>query len=453
MGQGSSSDVSSVAGSSSSSSSSTNTKQQQQRQQESNSVALSTNTNNRNNNTLLYHPSIFRYTCTGRLRLDSSNGGNHQASTGVCHGIQSQLEHIDHWKLATRQEAIQQFEYKSAMGDVGINDEPYPATTAAVPATSNKNKTTLVDSGTGTAADHAKLLSNVLVYSTPSDNKEEEEEKHCGTNDSENENENEKEMMTSTITTKSTKIQSPQQSQPREQWSCYGSTEVDLLILRPQHEKEEVIAGVASYCAPGMTIRDIAILPTPTKMNSNRKSISAGSHEITQTQERTTTVRLGILEIIYATVLEGTDLTTNNQNNNNKSKLFRDAVANSSGGGETSKGNSDENEKKEATFLEGLGFGDSSSWMKTTASLLSAYPQKVIQSGNKIVTNMNWNSQLLYHAIEDQFPSRTYAASQRITQELENTYTRTSDVMKKVVSYIVFDDDNDDDDDNGWPFS
>jgi len=414
-----------------------------------------TNTNNRNNNTLLYHPSIFRYTCTGRLRLDSSNGGNHQASTGVCHGIQSQLEHIDHWKLATRQEAIEQFEYKSAMGDVGINDEPYPATTAAVPATSNKNKTTLVDSGTGTAADHAKLLSNVLVYSTPSDNKE-EEEKHCGTNDSENENENEKEMMTSTTTTKSTKMQSqrpPQQSQPREQWSCYGSTEVDLLILRPQHEKEEVIAGVASYCAPGMTIRDIAILPTPTKMNSNRKSITAGSYEISQTQERTTTVRLGILEIVYATVLEGTDLTTNNQNNNKKSKLFRDAVANSSGGGETSKSNSDENDKKEATIMEGLGFGDSNSWTKTATTLLSAYPQKVIQSGKKIVTNMNWNSQLLYHAIEDQFPSRTYAASQRITQELEKTYIRTSDVMKKVVSYIVFDDDNDDDDDNGWPFS
>jgi len=464
MGQGSSSDVSSVSGSSSSSSSSSNAntnatdasivgdssrkqtlKQQQQSSSSSSSVALNTNT--RNDVKRLYHPSIFRYTCTGRLSLDSRNGGNDKLSTGICHGIQSQLEHIDHWRLSTRKEAIEQFEYKSAMGDLGINDEPYPAAASSGgngnggaggnnghPHTSNK--TTLVDSGTASAADHAKLLSNVLLYPPPPDD---EEENRC--NDVGNEN---KEEMTSTKTTKAktkTKIQS-RPLEPQEQWSCYGSTEVDLLILRPQNEKDEVIAGVASYCAPGMTIRDLAIIPTPTKS----KSKTTGG-ETTQTQERTTTVRLGILEIVYATVLEG-ELTNNNDNSNNNnknhSKLFRDAVVN---GGDGSKGDDKDNKEPSTTrtIMEGLGLGEG--WI-TNAAIISAYPKKVIQSGKNIVTNMNWNSQLLYHALEDQFPSRTYEASQRITKEFDKTFTRTYGVMKKVVSYIV----SDDDDDDGWPF-
>ena len=48
----------------------------------------------------LYHPSIFRYKCHGRLQLSSKDVG----SSGVCQGLKSQLEHVDHWRLVTRDE-------------------------------------------------------------------------------------------------------------------------------------------------------------------------------------------------------------------------------------------------------------------------------------------------------------------------------------------------------------
>lgn len=236
--------------------------------------------------TTLYHPSIFRYTCTGKLSLDSRNGGQSKASAGVCQGIQSNLEHIDHWRLSTREEAIKQFEYKSATGIGGAEEEYY-------------NSGGGQHSGDSTAssahAEQAVYLSNVLLY-PPSptegeDRNDDDDDDNHDDNDEKNKKKNTETLVSRKNTDGSTTI-TPQQ----ENWSCYGSTEVDILVLRPQNAKDETIAGVASYCAPGMTVRDLAISPT---------KIGTGSD--TGGRERTTTVRLGILEIVYATVLEGYD--------------------------------------------------------------------------------------------------------------------------------------------------
>lgn len=50
----------------------------------------------------LYHPSIFRYKCHGRLQLSTKDSG----SAGVCQGLKTQLEHVDHWRLVTRDEGV-----------------------------------------------------------------------------------------------------------------------------------------------------------------------------------------------------------------------------------------------------------------------------------------------------------------------------------------------------------
>ena len=329
--------------------------------------------------TTLYHPSIFRYTCTGKLSLDSRNGGKSKASAGICHGIQSNLEHLDHWRLCTREDAIKQFEYKSSFGITG--EEDY------------YNSTGSQHSGdieaSSAHAEQAVYLSNVLLYPpTPSEGQD-------LNNKDRNKNEFKEAMVTRKNTDGSTTI-TPQQ----ESWSCYGSTEVDLLVLRPQNARDDSIAAVASYCAPGVTVRDSAISPT---------NIGIGSD--TGGRERTTTIRLGILEVVYATVLEGYD--------------------------DEKSGNKDRGKGKEIDE-EGMK-GETMNGYITT-------PTQVVHSGKKILNHMMINGQLLYESAHDSYPTRTYEASKRITNEFGKTWVRTTGLMKKVASFVFFGDDWNDQD-------
>lgn len=335
--------------------------------------------------TTLYHPSIFRYTCTGKLSLDSRNGGQNKKSAGECVGIQSNLEHIDHWRLSTREEAIKQFEYKSSVGISSGEDDYYSSTGGQHSG----------DSGASSAhAEQAVYLSNVLLYPPlPTEDRDH--------NDNANEGKDKiKETMVSRKNTDGSTTITPQQ----ENWSCYGSTEVDLLVLRPQNAKDESIAGVASYCAPGVTVRDLAISPT---------NIGVGSE--TGGRERTTTVRMGILEIVYATVLEGYNGEENSNKDQGKTNTFDDSK------------------------------GDNKSEQQTTKGWISA-PTQVVSSGKKILNHMSINGQLLYQSTQENYPKRTYEASQRITNEFRKTLDRTTNLMKKVASFTLFGDDWDDED-------
>ncbi|MGK3762621.1 MAG: hypothetical protein ACI8RD_014939, partial [Bacillariaceae sp.] len=361
---------SSVVGSSSSSSSSSS-KQQHQK-----SAAKSTS--------MLYHPSVFRYTCTGRLSLDSRNGGNSKSSSGVCHGIQSNLEHIDHWRLSTRDDAIKHFEYASAMGgDVG-----------GIGNSSDAGEQSSDQEVSAAHAQQAVYLSNVLLY-PPDDDVPVGDSKNKGDDNNVNDDDDDekdnkknkkKEKMVSRKNTDGSTTITPQQ----ETWSCYGSTEVDLLVLRPQNEKEESIACVSSYCAPGITVRDLAVSPNINNDNSNSR-------------ERTTTVRLGILEIVYATTIEGDDDNDTTTNNNNKTIGSTAKPSNNQ-----TAGDDDDNSKETTTTGGGSG-----SWITNYATA----PGKVIHSGKNIIKHMSINGQILYQSVQEDYPKRTYEASQRITKE------------------------------------
>lgn len=334
--------------------------------------------------TALYHPSIFRYTCTGKLSLDSRNGGKSKASSGVCHGIQSNLEHIDHWRLSTREDAIKQFEYKSSLGITG--EEDY--------YNSSGNQHSGDIEASSAHAEQAVYLSNVLLYPpTASEGQdlsnevtEDKKKKQC------------KEGMVTRKNADGSTTITPQQ----ESWSCYGSTEVDLLVLRPQNARDDSIAAVASYCAPGVTVRDSAISPT---------NIGVGSD--TGGQERTTTIRLGILEIVYATVLEGQGVEES---------------------GDKDRGKGEE--------IDGKGMKGET----TNGYISTSTSTQVVQSGKKILNQMMINGQLLYQATHDSYPTRTYEASKRITSEFRKTWFRTTGLMKKVASSIFFGDDWNDQD-------
>jgi hypothetical protein len=267
----------------------------------------------------LYHPSIFRYTCRGRLSLDSG-----VPTAGTCKGIQSQLEHIDHWRLTTRDEAIRVFQQKS-----GEHEAP-----------SRGNAIQQQDNNTA-AAHSLKVvnISNVLVY--PSSGKDE----------------------------KNPVLEDGR----KEDWKCYGSTEVDLLVLRPEDSKQETIAAVAPYCAPGSTIRDVA-------------SPTLG-------RDRTTTIRLGVLEILYQSAVA-------------------DDEEDSPVGDEANKATAPQS--------------------PTAKQEISPFSTRMWNSSSNVLNQMKLNAQLVYQATQEDFPQRTYNSSERIIQEFSKTWERTTSLMKRV---------------------
>jgi hypothetical protein len=132
-----------------------------------------------------------------------------------------------------------------------------------------------------------------------------------------------------------------------------------------------------------------------------------------------TTIRLGIIEIVYQTSVtleeeEKSDASSASKHDPLKQK-----------------------DNKESTITS-----------TTTAVLLSA-PAKVLHSGTNILHNMQLNAQLLYQATQEDYPQRCLQASQRITAEFEKTLDRTVGLMKRVVN--LFEDDDDDDDTGNDP--
>ncbi|CAJ1955153.1 unnamed protein product [Cylindrotheca closterium] len=269
----------------------------------------------------LYHPSIFRYTCRGKFSLDSR-----VSSAGVCKGIQSKLEHVDHWRLTTKDEAIRVFEHKS-----GEHEAP-----SRGPTFDQQDNNTA-------AAQSLELVdvSNVLVY--PSNEKEEGKS-------------------------------SPKDGR-QEKWRCYGSTEVDLLVLRPQGSKEETIAAIAPYCAPGSSVRDVS-------------SPSLGL-------DRTTTIRLGVLEILYQSSLAEDD--------------NDDPIA-------------DDERKKPVPAQTQAANPDA-----------PRFPIRFLNSANTVMKQMKINAHTVYQATQEDFPERTMSASRRVVNEFGKTIDRTTSLMKRVI--------------------
>ncbi len=390
--------------------------------------------------TTLYHPSIFRYTCNGRLTLDSRTGGRSKLSAGVCRGVQSRLEHVEHWQLTTRDEAVQTFQARMMMLDEGGGGGAEGPPGADPDGSSNNNSgggprkkkdppptlSPAVDPSSGAAhAIQAVYLSNVLVYPPSGDrNVEEEEPEKEGEEDAGPKNRRRK----GRHPPPSSSSALPQ----TESWRCYGSTEVDLLVLRPQHSKEESIAAVAPYCSPGSTVRDVS---TP----------ALG-------KERTTTIRLGIVEIIYQSLMGVDEDDEDGLGEAGKAQLDgrsdpRNAADQRAGLQPSGTANDGSGTKRPADERGAGRAGNADASAAPTASL----PGRVYQSGTNIAKHMKLNGQILWESLQDEYPNRTYEAGQRIVAEFGKTTDRTLGLMKKVANYLVKGDWDDDSDGHGGP--
>ena len=310
----------------------------------------------------LYHPSIFRYNCRGKLDVTTTTPN----SAGTCWGVQSQLEHVDHWRLVTRQEAIQVFSQQASGGP----EDALPA-------------------GNDAAAAHAlstTLLSQVLIYSQPtSDNSKDDDVVDDHNN---------------IVKVKPT-LSPDEEMISRQDWTCYGNSDIDLLVLRPQGEKEEEIVAVAPYCSPGLSVRDM--------------SGDVGN-------DRTSTLRLGFLEVVYQSATPRLDDDTDN-NTENTTTLHQDQNA--------------VKEPKQQMMMT----------QEAVTAAAGSYAGKFYDSSLKIIMNMNANANLLADSVKEDFPQRTYQASQRIVGEFGKTVEGSTSLMKKL-QQLWDDSDNNDDDNN-----
>jgi hypothetical protein len=309
----------------------------------------------------------------------------------------------------TRDDAISIFQTKSLdyYGDTdkdGINPLDPAATGSATPSSSGGPAS---DGGAHAQAMQAVYLPNVLVYPHNSE-------------DDSNEKDTDKKRNKMVVKKRSDNtIPAATVTPELEEWRCFGTTEVDLLVLRPatsdtteEHEtEEETIAAVAPYTAPGMQVRDV----------------TSG----TLGKERTRTIRLGILEIVYSTALDAAE------------EEEPELSSQHSTHGKTQHDHNGSDQKKvRGSKSRAVGEKDDD------ASPPLSTPTRIYHSAQNIAKHMEINAKLLYESTQDHFPERTYEAGKRIYEELPHTLNRTIEVMKKFVNFFVGDGDNGDDPNN-----
>jgi hypothetical protein len=324
---------------------------------------------------LMYEPSIYTYTCRGAYYVSTDQ--EHNNREGNCRGFRSQLELLSDMEVNTRKGALEDFTHWSAGGEDGDNNYD-------IEDSSGEQQ---LDPQTKSV-----VVSPALIYKDndlPSSSVS-----NITTNDA-----IEKALGSSGDASANSLLPEEELIQ-RQEWSCYGSTQVDYLLLRNAQTGTEKIAAVAPR-NNGLTIRRIDADP--------------GNH--------VTCIGIGRLSVVMDSIQVSDDDnqidSKTNQNLQNKQQ---------------------KNASDDGTPEEVPPKSDTLAYVKESAD-------RALQFSTKVAEQMKENASWMYHNLQDDFPSRTVASGQRIAHQIPVTVNRTASFMKKLVGRMVFDDDDDDDDD------
>lgn len=271
----------------------------------------------------LYQPSIYSYKCRGAFFLSSEDHG----SEGTCRGLKSRLKLLSDIDPDTREGAIKNFTY---MTDYELEEAD---------ANSLNQKTKSI------------LVSPALIYKDKSG--------------------------------KASQSQLPEEEIiKRQRWSCYGSTEVEYLVLKDLESEKEHIAAVAPRNV-GVSVR---------KIEADEGSI--------------TSIGVGWLNIV---VDAGPSFTA-------------------------------EEEEQEARppAVEEVPPRPSPVTIANAKSSISNFVDFSIKVGEQMKANVSW----LGENVQDDFPSRTYEAGKKIYANVPRTFERTVGFMGKLIQRWRDDDDD-----------
>jgi hypothetical protein len=285
----------------------------------------------------VFHPSVYRYTCTGALFLSSENTG----SEGTCRGLKSRLELLSDLQISTRDGAIRDF---TEMNEYVLDGDS---------ADSLDQKTKSI------------LVSPALIYKDD-------------TAEGKNELLPEEELI------------------KRQEWSCYGKTEVEYLVLKDPKSGNERISAL-----------------TPRNNGLSIRKIEADSGSITN-------IMVGWLSIVLDTSFfqESSTPEINNNDTNKKGSMDERSPV---------------NERTPQPTPDTL---DTAKWAVGKMYTVSL----------KMVDHMQGNAVWLSQQVQDDFPQRTAVAGQKIVGNLGNTVEKTFKYMGKLSTQLWRRGEGDDDD-------
>jgi len=284
----------------------------------------------------VYSPSIYTYKCRGAYFLSSDQ----QGSEGVCRGLRTRLELLSDMESNTREAAIKDFTY---MTDFEIDEDE---------ANTLNQKTKSI------------LVSPAIIYEEKTSSDEQ-----------------------------SPKLPEEELIQ-RQSWSCYGSTDVQYLVLKNQNSGDEHIAAVA-----------------PRNLGISIRKIEAEDNSITS-------VDFGWLNVVVDAAPKEEDEkereAEQQQPNMNRVAPVDDAVP-------------------------------PRPRSKTIANS-KEYAGQFYNFSLKVAEQMKHNSKWLYENLQDDFPARTYSAGEKIITNLPRTVERTGKFMVKIFNRWQGQDDGDGED-------
>jgi hypothetical protein len=180
----------------------------------------------------------------------------------------------------------------------------------------------------------------------------------------------------------------------REEWTCYGSTDIEYLVLSDVDTKASKIVAVAPRTT-GVSFRTI---------------------QTDDSIRKITRVGLGILDIVH---------------DNNSILVEEDEE--------------DEQDDK-AVHPHAGGTMEEVPPRPQLDTLYSAQQslKRTYEFSKKTAEHAKFNIEWLVSNLRDDFPARTYTAGQKIVAQLPKTVDLTLDIMTKLVRRLIGDDDDDD---------
>lgn len=306
--------------------------------------------------TKVYSPSIYSYTCRGAYYASSeSKVGNE----GICKGFQSKLENMydANQENISRTEALKRFTTMTV--DVDLNDYHEASNEF------NQQAKTV-------------LLSPALVYKESENKVLADDKDKTFSNRIENDQLPEEELI------------------KRQEWSCYGSTEVEYLVLEDMQTGEKKIAAVAPRNT-GISFREI---------------------ETEDSLRTITRVGLGWLDIIH---------------DNNSVLVDDDTALNSE---------EEQHAKHQQYTPEEIPPRPATDSIKAAKQLLA----RTYDFSRHVAEHMKLNLLWLGSNLQDDFPARTYAAGRVIVAQFPKALDSTVETMGKILERWFGSDDDDNND-------
>jgi len=338
----------------------------------------------------VYQPSIYSYNCRGAFFLSSEERG----SEGRCRGLKSRLQLLADLDPSTREDAIKSFTY---MTDYELDeDDSDPASSSL----NQKTKSILVspaliykEDGTAAATSSAGASAGKDAGSRNSDAK-------------------------SPIPTTPSSTLPEEELIKRQTWNCYGSTEAEYLVLKNRDTGHEHIAAVAPRNF-GVSVR---------KIEANEGS-------------SITSIGVGWLNIV---VDAGPTFVEESEVDGAKAADDQQRIQSQQQSRQQPQQEQEQQHDRPMMPEEVPPRPDSTTLRRAKDSV-----GKFVDFSGKVAVQMQSNVNWLYHNLQDDFPSRTYAAGQRISNQIPKTVDRTASFMGKMLGRWTGEGGDDDEDGGG----